>query len=54
MQPGDLIFFHADLHHVGLYIGGGVFVHAQSSATGVVVSPVAGHWSGKIAGIGRP
>jgi peptidoglycan DL-endopeptidase CwlO len=54
MQPGDLIFFHSDLHHVGIYIGGGMFVHAQNSATGVVVSPIAGWWSGSIAGIGRP
>lgn len=54
LQPGDLIFFHSDLHHVGIYIGGGVFVHAQNSATGVVVSPLAGHWSSKFAGGGRP
>ena len=23
LQPGDLVFFYSDLHHVGIYIGNG-------------------------------
>lgn len=35
LRPGDLVFFYADLHHVGIYIGGGMMVHAPR--TGDVV-----------------
>ncbi len=42
MQPGDIIIFcnkFTDaIQHVGIYIGDGMMVHAQSSATGVVIS----------------
>lgn len=40
MQPGDIVYFGygSSASHVGLYIGNGNFVHAQSSATGVVIS----------------
>ncbi|MEU8794115.1 NlpC/P60 family protein [Streptomyces sp. NPDC048643] len=30
VQPGDLLFFHEDLSHVGLYVGDGMMVHAPS------------------------
>jgi cell wall-associated NlpC family hydrolase len=36
LQPGDLVFFYGDLSHVGLYVGGGTFIHAPH--TGTVVS----------------
>jgi cell wall-associated NlpC family hydrolase len=42
MQPGDIIIFAnkytGAIQHVGLYIGDGMMVHAQSSRTGVVIS----------------
>ena len=42
MQPGDIIIFAnkytGAIQHVGLYIGDGKMVHAQSSRTGVVIS----------------
>jgi N-acetylmuramoyl-L-alanine amidase len=45
IQPGDLIFFQNTytwgLSHVGIYIGGGKFVHAENESTGVVVSDLA-------------
>jgi peptidoglycan DL-endopeptidase CwlO len=28
LEPGDLVFYYRDLHHVGIYIGGGRMVHA--------------------------
>ncbi|MCL2746573.1 MAG: NlpC/P60 family protein [Coriobacteriia bacterium] len=36
LQPGDLIFFGTPIHHVGMYVGGGYFIH--SPRTGEVVS----------------
>jgi cell wall-associated NlpC family hydrolase len=31
LQPGDLVFYGSDLHHVGLYIGGGQMIDAPST-----------------------
>jgi peptidoglycan DL-endopeptidase CwlO len=36
LQPGDLVFFGSDLHHVGIYIGGNAMIHAPQ--TGEVIS----------------
>jgi cell wall-associated NlpC family hydrolase len=42
LQPGDLVFFEntfqPGLSHVGIYIGGGQFIHSENESTGVVVS----------------
>ena len=43
LQPGDLVFFNNGnsskrATHVGIYIGGGEFVHASTSTTGVIIS----------------
>ncbi len=44
LQPGDLVLFggtyasNAAATHVGIYIGGGQFIHAANSGTGVVIS----------------
>lgn len=37
LQPGDLLFWYSPVHHVGMYIGGGKFVHARNRRVGVVV-----------------
>ena len=44
LQPGDLVFFGtpAFYHHVGMYIGRGLFVEARGRDYGVVVSRLAG------------
>ncbi len=44
LQPGDLVFFGtpAFYHHVGLYVGRGLFVEARGQAYGVVVSRLDG------------
>ena len=44
LRPGDLIFFDTSkekkgiVNHVGIYIGGGKFIHASSGAEKVVIS----------------
>ncbi len=44
LQPGDLVFF-SGLGHVGLYLGGGQFVHAPHTGDVVKISSLAGHGS---------
>jgi peptidoglycan DL-endopeptidase CwlO len=43
LQPGDLVFFDG-LGHVGIYIGGGSFVHAPHTGTVVQVSSLTSGW----------
>ena len=35
LQPGDLVFFYGDLHHVGLYAGNNMTLHAANPRGGV-------------------
>jgi cell wall-associated NlpC family hydrolase len=39
LAPGDLVFFGSPIHHVGMYIGGGMMIHAPSSGDVVKISP---------------
>jgi peptidoglycan DL-endopeptidase CwlO len=39
LQPGDLVFFGSPIHHVGIYIGGGMMIHAPHSGDVVKISP---------------
>ncbi|MFI5985675.1 NlpC/P60 family protein [Streptomyces sp. NPDC098789] len=41
LQPGDLILFYDDLHHVGLYAGNGMTLHASNPRGGVKYEAVA-------------
>ena len=51
LQPGDMVFF-SRLGHVGIYIGGGQFIHAANG--GVQISSLSsGHWSNCYYGAGR-
>lgn len=43
LEPGDLVFFFADISHVGLYIGNGMMVDAPSFGQDVMVQPI--DWS---------
>jgi peptidoglycan DL-endopeptidase CwlO len=45
LRPGDLVFF-AGLGHVGIYLGGGRFVHAPHTGTVVSVDRLSGSWYG--------
>jgi cell wall-associated NlpC family hydrolase len=43
LEPGDLVFFDG-VGHVGLYVGGGRFIHAPHSGTSVQISSLADSW----------
>ena len=44
LEPGDLVFF-AGASHVGIYIGGGQFVHAPHTGDVVKISSLSGYYS---------
>jgi cell wall-associated NlpC family hydrolase len=50
-QPGDLVFYHSPIGHVGIYLGGSMMIHAVHSGVPVSISPV--RW-GKVVGVARP
>ena len=39
LQPGDIVVFYSDCHHVGLYIGGGMMIHAPQTGDVVKIAP---------------
>jgi peptidoglycan DL-endopeptidase CwlO len=43
LQPGDLVFFDG-LGHVGMYIGGGQFIHAPHTGDVVKISSLSDSW----------
>jgi cell wall-associated NlpC family hydrolase len=53
LQPGDLLFFYSGISHVGMYVGGGMMVHASNPSTGVERVPLAGYWMSVFVGGGR-
>lgn len=57
-QPGDLVFFRntykAGISHVGVYIGGGMMIHAANSRKGIITSAVnSSYYSRHFAGFCR-
>ena len=38
LQPGDAVFFGSPVHHVGIYVGGGYFIHAPRTGDFVKIS----------------
>jgi cell wall-associated NlpC family hydrolase len=52
LQPGDLVFFDG-LGHVGIYIGGGEFIHAPHTGTVVQVSSMSGWYAATYVGARR-
>jgi cell wall-associated NlpC family hydrolase len=40
LQPGDIIIYYADHHHVGLYVGGGMTISATHTGDFVRLQPV--------------
>jgi cell wall-associated NlpC family hydrolase len=54
LQPGDIIFFGADLFHVGLYAGNGYMLHSpREGMTVEIVSLSESYWSSNVVGYGR-
>ena len=51
LRPGDLLFFGAPIHHVGIFVGGDTMIEAPH--TGAVVR-YATIWRGDLIGAGRP
>jgi len=43
LQPGDLVFFDG-LGHVGIYVGGGEFIHAPQTGDVVKISSLGEGW----------
>jgi peptidoglycan DL-endopeptidase CwlO len=40
LEPGDLVFFYADISHVGIYIGKGLMVDAPTFGQDVQIQPI--------------
>jgi peptidoglycan DL-endopeptidase CwlO len=52
LRPGDLVFFDG-LGHVGLYIGGGRFIHAPHTGVRVEVDSLSGWYGARYDGARR-
>jgi cell wall-associated NlpC family hydrolase len=48
LLPGDLVFFHSDLHHMGMYIGNGQMIHAPQTGDVVKISPLMNAYAGAV------
>ena len=52
LQPGDLVFFDG-LGHVGIYVGGGNFIHAPHTGDVVKISSLSGWYASSFVGARR-
>ena len=48
LEPGDLVFFGADISHVGIYVGDGLMVDAPNSGSVVRVEPLFSDYVGAV------
>lgn len=55
LQSGDLVFFntYSSISHVGIYIGGGNFIHAPGTGSKVTISSLDGYYQTAYAGARR-
>jgi cell wall-associated NlpC family hydrolase len=51
LEPGDLVFYYGNLHHVGIYIGGDRIIHAPTVGQDVEITRID---NAPIYGYGRP
>ena len=49
LEPGDLIFFFADISHVGIYVGNGLMIDAPDFGQTVKVEPI--YWSAYVGAV---
>ena len=40
IQPGDLVIYYGSMHHVGIYVGNGMVIHAPYTGTTVQYAPM--------------
>jgi cell wall-associated NlpC family hydrolase len=40
LQPGDLVFFYSDIHHVGIYVGNNTIIHAANPSSPIEYAPM--------------
>jgi cell wall-associated NlpC family hydrolase len=52
LQPGDLVFFDG-LGHVGIYVGGGMFIHSPHTGDVVKISSMSGWYASTYVGARR-
>ena len=52
LQPGDLVFFDG-LGHVGIYVGGGSFIHSPHTGDVVKISSISGWYASTFVGARR-
>ena len=52
LKPGDLVFFDG-LGHVGIYVGGGSFIHAPHTGDVVKISSISGWYASTYVGARR-
>lgn len=43
LKPGDLLFWYSPVHHVGIYVGNGNFVHARNTSVDIVMQPLSSY-----------
>jgi cell wall-associated NlpC family hydrolase len=48
LEPGDLVFFGADISHVGIYVGNGLMLDAPNSGAVVRIEPLFGDYVGAV------
>jgi cell wall-associated NlpC family hydrolase len=53
LRPGDLVFFYGH-GHVGMYLGGGLFIHAPHTGTVVQITSLSGWYADHYDGAVRP
>jgi cell wall-associated NlpC family hydrolase len=53
LAPGDLVFFYPTHDHVGLYMGGGLFIHAPHTGDVVKISSLSGYYASNFSGAVR-
>lgn len=51
LMPGDLVFFGSPIHHVGIYVGGGQYIHSPHTGSSVKIDSMN---RGDYAGASRP
>lgn len=49
LEPGDLVFFFADISHMGIYVGNGLMLAASTEGVPIHVEPV--FWSGYVGAV---